>query len=544
MEKKEAMFLPKLKSLVESIQRFVLNIQEKTVDGKLATMVSIFALLSFLLLVIYKWYCTLTVPFVEVREMANIVAIESIQNGILNNINFYPDNIYLYGTLQAWLLSFFSNSLDPLMLNRNASLVCLVLSVIPLLFAIKDCCGKQKPSVYFLATCIYFVPFLYQTPVTHGTPNYMGLLFANLTLLLSLKRNIVAIMLIPCCLVACYFTKQYHLFAFCYIFCSCLFLKRALWGISIIIFVILATGIGIYLGCLSEQAQYAFTHHLIMKGNQRLLSMVSKYADFLLIMAPLLWLILSSFVCHFSNKKTDYAFDVKSLWQRIKGVVFPSTRNQFFVYSLAITVLAFLIMLRMGQHQGAIGFMYFSQLLAPALLLFTFIYAQKVKLHKNYYTVAWGLLFIINVGVGVIALKGDYKYSQEFHVVVEDFKNKEKKVYGSACTSYLQRELGLNVDDNGQKVYMYATFSKQPMNNIHPLRLQADKYRDNLKKEISQQHYDVIYTDGASYLNAGEFPELEKNYQKSQAIRVVRYWEVIRWVKKEDDLCRKNEISD
>ena len=477
----------------------------------------------------------LAAPFAEVREMANIIAIESLRNSVLNNLDFYPQNIYLYGHLQAWLLSFLPDDFNLLYANRICSIVALLLSVYPLLLIIRIFQPKVEGIVLSLVIFAYLYPHVVDFPLTLGTPNYLGLFFSNLILYFCIKQSRARFITIPVCLICCFLTKQYHLFSFCYPLCALLFYKREKFSLLNFFAIILLTGIGIYICMTHIQTQYSIQHHLLVRGGTSKRMMVDKYLSYMIKMTPILWLVFIAFLRQHLNvrpriERSTGSFEFNINFLRAQRRPFPLSN---FIFYLSILCCSLVVMIRMGQHQGAIGDMYYAQLLTPSLVVFSLFYSSSIGIRRSDIVIACILFVFIMVKPLWYELNKDYSYSRDSNIVMNDLKNHHLKVRGSALTSYMQKDLNIEIDDNGQTQYTEMTYPKSGEGERSMLQHKAMQYRLQLVEKIEKQYYDVIYTDFPSYLQPANFPILARKYDCDCEIMISQGWSVKRWIPKQ-----------
>lgn len=504
------------------------------------------AFILFGMLVFVKIQGALNTPFAEVREMANIVAIESIKNKILNNIAYYPENIYLYGCLQAWVLSWLPEDINLIQANRIFSIISLLLSAFPILLIIKKLQPKTGALTLLIAACAYLYPNIVEFPLTLGTPNYLGLLFSNLVLYLSIRHDNMKIIFIPICLICCFLTKQYHLFSLCYPICALLFYKKERLAFLKFIIILILTGIGIYICMTHMQSQYAIQHHLLVRGGASKRLMVSKYLSYILLMLPILWLMFIAFLRQHLSTKLHIGRNPSKLEININ--LSQTKKSQFpifdFIFCLSILCCSLLVMFRMGQHVGAIGIMYYAQLLTPTLVTFAIFYSSSIGIKKSDSVIACIFLALISLKTTWNELHTSRSYSNESNIVMNDLKDSNLNIRGSAVTSYMQNELNQKFQDNGLTQYTELTFPRHEDFRFSELRNKAQQYKNKLNSQIENQYYDVIYTDFASYIQPSKDSVLTKKYTCTHELEISQGWKVKRWVPKNKEIISKIAESD
>ena len=492
------------------------------------------AFVLFGMLVFAKVQASLYTPFAEVREMANIVAIESIRNEVLNNIAYYPENIYLYGHLQAWVLSWLPENINLMQANRIFSIIVLLLSTFPLLLAIKKLQPKTGVFSLSIAACAYLYPNIAEFPLTLGTPNYLGLLFSNLVLYLSIRQDYTKIISIPICLIGCFLTKQYHLFALCYPICALLFYKTEHFAFLKFISILILTGIGIYICMTHIQSQYSIQHHLLLREGSSMRMMVTKYLSYMFMMLPVLWLVLKAFLQQHLSTKLHIGRNPSKLEININLSQTPNRQFPLFdfIFCCSILCCSLLVMVRMGQHLGAIGIMYYAQLVTPSLITFAIFYSSSIGLKKADSVIACFLLAFISIKSTWTELRTYRSYSNDSSIVMNDLRDSNLKIRGSAVISYMHKELNQEIQDNGQTQYTELTFPKHEDLRFSEIKNKAQQYKNQLNNQIENQYYDIIYTDCASYIHPDRCSVLTKKYICTHDLEISQGWKVKRWVPK------------
>lgn len=255
-------------------------------------MAAVAAVVSWLL---WKVYLLCAMPGIEARELANVTAIRQFRDGSFGTLSAYPGNIYLYGGLQAWLLSWLPGW-NNVLLNRLFSLLGVLVSAVPLLAAARRLARLAgiHPGrwVWVLPAGCYFLPCLVEIPFTLGTPNYLGLLLANCVLWLCVGRFRGRHVLAGVLLVGCFMTKQYFLLAAQYVVLYNFLLcrpRRAVANIAVAGAVALG---GCALCFLSDQVYYSFVHHIVDAdcAKKRALQKFMAYVPYVLpLLLPAAW---------------------------------------------------------------------------------------------------------------------------------------------------------------------------------------------------------------------------------------------------------------
>jgi len=499
--------------------------------------------LAACLLLALKIRGALVIPIAEVREMSNIIAIQSIRDGSMFQPESYPDTIYLYGILQAWILSHLSPTIDLLFANRFFALGCLLLSSAVLILAIKTGLKLAGRSLSWPLALLLFIaslaPHFKDMPLTLGTPNYLGLLCSNLVLLLCLKKRLSNLMLLPLLVTAAFMTKQYFLFSYCYIVLAYAYLYegRVKWlGLALITLLIAA---GLRMCFEISQTQYAFQHHLNMRGCKSLSAMVNKFCVFAIMTLPALWLLFRCLLkrgvqdccCQTTREgRAQLTLTFHPLFSEKRGVA-----TQLIIFGLAGTLAATLVMLRMGQHTGAISIIYYAQLLTAPFLFLTGLAAGMSHLSRRDYGIAGLLAGLLCLGLSAHDIRNYQRhiaYKAGAEIVRKDLADPGLVVRGCTLTSYMQRDMRLPINDNGQCQYMETTYPRNAGSGTPVCQARALEYKAQLADDIRKQRFDVIYTDEYSYLNSKNIPDLEKYYKSTGMIQIMRRRSAERWVKR------------
>lgn len=484
-------------------------------------------LLLLLVLIGVRLWQSYHVLFAEIREMANITAILHIRNGTFNDVHCWPGNIYLYGCLQAWLLSFLPAEWNPILLNRLFTWLCLLASDAVLVLSIKELLqrmGRRMSRVTeLLAASLYLLPHLFQMPSTLGTPNYLGLLLANITLYCSIRVSKANLFLLPLLLTGCFMTKQYFLYSGSYVLLGYYLLHKGIrpwWEFAVIC---LLSGIGIALCFLLDETCYALHHHLNMRsGYLPRGKFLRRYALYLCFISPLLWVLYKEILlcCWKAGNRWQ---DWKKLLQGISRPV---------LFALSGFVLSALLMVRMGQHCGAIGIMYFPQLMGtPSILLLGVVLGRRQ--HQRSIAFICSLLITAMTGTLIALALRPSPYSArvaDFAAAAQqDFSNPTLCVRGSALSSYIELPLRGRVDDNGQTCYLETVYPHTGNFWLGEYRQRAEEMKGNFLAALRGRVYDVMYVDSFSYSPEGanelilEGYEISRHWQFDPNIGVTRY---------------------
>lgn len=463
--------------------------------------------LSLAVLLCYNIYLACRCPLIEWREMANVTVIQSVREGTVQEVSALPENIYMYGLLQAVVLSWLPESVNLVLVNRLCSLLCLLLSSAVLTAAVCTAlrlAGKQPlvPLTLLLLFIGSLLPHLFDCPSALGTPNYSGLLFSNLVLLCALRPSRVNVLLFPLLVTACMATKSYYLFSLVYIACSYLFLRKPPYRWAEALFVALVVGMVGWWYYSLPQSQYALIHHMLQRGDTDICRLPGRMACYLITVFSVLVLTvrgMRKYVC--SLRRWNMPRMIKVLDGETPAVA-------SFVGCVAVA--AVVVVFRMGQHTGAFGILYFAQLLTPPLIAAA---AYVLSVHPPRRTEICLSLAAVSVVCLLIAVgktRKSYGHLLVQEAVVEqDFLRPWVNVRGSVLTSPVEWRIFHRATDNG--LTEYADLIYRP-DSSSAVRRTCEAYREKVAADIRHQAYDVIYTDLISYLNENRFPELKKYY--------------------------------
>lgn len=473
-------------------------------------------LISFGALIGYNIYLAWQCPLIECREMTNVVVIQSIREGTVQDVTALPENIYLYGLLQGWFLSWLPESVNLVTANRFCSLLCLLLSSIVLSAAI--CAAvhlAQKKPLPPLTLLILFIcsllPHLYDMPMSLGTPNYSGLLFSNLVLLCALRPSRSNAILFPLLITACMATKSYYLFSLVYVVCSYLFIRKDSYRWAEALFVAVTVILGGWWHFSSEQSQYALIHHLAQRtGAGTDIYRLFRVGYWLITVSGVLVLTLSSMRgMRWREVKQGVA---ATLGQAVKYMVKSVGGKKIAVVPFVVctAIAATVVIFRMGQHRGMAGILYFAQLLTPPLIIAASYILSVYPARRATYSIALFAVMVTNLLIIVGRTDRLCRHLQiPADAVAQDFLRHRGKVRGSGLTGPTEWSLFRRVTDNGQLKYSDTIYWSD---KASPIRRANEAYKKRVADAIRQQTYDVIYTDPISYLNENRFPELKEYY--------------------------------
>lgn len=477
-------------------------------------------------------YC-MDALFIEGREMCNAIAISSIKNHSFWGSASYPDTIYLYGCLQACLLSILPGSWDPVLLNRSAGWFFLLVSSAVMLLSVRKLepfLGVQYGFVPLsLLWCFYMLPFLMGLPSSLGTPSYAGLLCSNVVLFCSLHKEKKWLILVPFFMLCCFLTKQYFIFCFVYLVLSCLLFGWCERGrILCVLIVSLLSVILLGLSFILMQVEYSFMHHVLMSAGKNMMLAVQKSTDFHLMRTPV-WVLLGCYVlvnrcfscrkCKRERRWHDYGPSNLSPYARCV------------CYLFVLTSVTLLVMSRMGQHEGCLGLIYYEQLETPVLTLCVACWLSR--LNNNNWSYSLVLLLLLLVGGKRLHKTQTLPVFDQNQIQYITRDIEQGNVFGSALTSFIELPLQGKVSDHGQLCYMAWTYPSRGHNlgRLQSLRAQVQDYTKRLSDALSHRTYRSVYTDKYSLLADKPFRVLlEQNYKQERVIHLTEKESVIRWI--------------
>lgn len=497
-------------------------------DSALLLKVILFAaLLSLVLLVGYNICLACRCPLIEWREMANVTVIQSLREETVQEVASLPENIYMYGLLQAVVLSWLPESVNWVLANRFCSLLCLLLSSAVLATAVSSLvrlAGKKPlaPLTMLILFIGSLLPHLFDCPSALGTPNYSGLLFSNLVLLCALRPSRANVLLFPLSVAACMATKSYYLFSLVYIACSYLFLRKTPYRWLEALVVALAVGMVGWWYYSLPQSQYALVHHLLQRADTDIGRLPGRTVCYLITIFSIPVLMVRG------GWKWVCALRRQGVPRMIKAFGGETPAVAPFVGCVAVA--AVVVVFRMGQHTGAFGILYFAQLLTPPLIVAA-AYGLSVRPPRRA-EVCLSLAAVAAVCMLIAVGKARKSYGHllvQTAAVEQDFLRQGANVRGSVLTSPVEWKLFHHVTDNGLLEYADLIYSPDSSSAV---RHTCEAYREKVAANIRQQAYDVIYTDLISYLNESRFPELKEYYEGTPLGNDANHF--TRWVPRRD----------
>lgn len=479
------------------------------------------ALLVLLAWLIWKLYLICAMPGIEARELANVTAIRQLRDHSFDTLAAYPQNIYLYGALQAWLLSWLPEWND-ILLNRIFSLACLLASAVPLLAAAGRLTAMTGESphrwAWVLPLGCYLLPFMIEIPFSLGTPNYLGLLLANSVLWISLCRFRGKDVLAGLLLVGCFLTKQYFLLASLYVVLYNLLLCSSLRKAAQHIAVAGAIALG---GCVlcftSDQVFYSFVHHIVDAdcAKKRAMQKFCAYSLYVLPMVlPAAWVSAKILLRH----RRGFA-------GRFLASLRENMRSRVYLCVLANVGLTTLVLVKVGGHSGALGQLYFTQLLTPPLLLLCVLMQRR----GNAILQTDGTALLLLAGIAWHApgaFPEEYAalqtQSQALAAYAEDLA-KGLSVRGSCMTAFYDAAHTLPITENGQQQYMDTVWQEGKgvewaHARIKPYLQKNKVSREELLEGLRLGRWQVVYTDGCTYMPEAARKELETGYRRTKSL--------------------------
>lgn len=461
---------------------------------------------------------------IAARELSHVIAIQSMRNGTFQDVGIiFPENIYLYGPLKAYLLSLLPDYGIDLIVNRGASAICLLGACGFLCGAMRrigSIAGQTAPwhIIIFLASL-----YLYTANKSFEMPNSLGLMLSNAVLFFSLRERRYNLILIPLLITACFCTKQYYLHSLVYVAAALGILRFSRKGILQLVVICLASALCIALLFMLPQTCYALQHHLNMRSDHsmhHLLQGTIKYAC-------LMWPILACTVPVFVAQSVQY------IKRRHEQPGFLHM-DKLWLYFFCLFAIYGAVMLRMGQHTGAPGEYYYRQIFSPILFLFSAYIVRDTSRLCQFSTVATAIVTVL-----VYLPKNHWgslnpsTFPPEASIIFNDFRNSQIKVRGSALIARIQYETMGRVDENGHLQYLDTIYSPQRNGADSMLRSAVEEYKQKLKSDIASGYYDVLYVDPCSFIDFYK-EEINEHYTEEREFKIQDF-PVIRYVKKEND---------
>lgn len=467
----------------------------------------------------------------SVRETAELLLIQNIQQGNLQSPAYFPDNLYLYGILKAAILAFIPFGPHTIILNRAFSVLCLMAA-----------CGVMWGSIYHITksrqktlhwVIIFFILTIYFSTFTQHTykPDALGFLLSNIILYLSLKNKTINIIFFPILLVGTYMTKQYFLHSFVYVISGYIILNTQKHRFSQALFVCFATAIGIGLLFLLPQTRYAFHHHLTMRSNAEFKYMIRGWFVYIWHMMPIFILLIPPFIIRLKNLQNSNKTLFASIYRKLSN-------NRILTYIITNLILHSIIMMRIAQHTGAPQIQYFSHIYSSIFLLFAaYIISEEAINTSSIVTVS---VFLTS---SILKNRMDFSLpkkplTEEYLQLAEEFAQKGDKVRGCASTAWIELRSRGRVDDNGQLYYLPTVYPDNGGFGLTPFKEKAEEYKNSLIDKIKNKEYEVVYVDRPapcySFISRKDIlPILEANYTKEREIRITPSSEPIsRYVRK------------
>lgn len=488
----------------------------------------------------WKAYLLFIFPSIEPRELANVTPIQQFRDHVFDTVAEYPRNIYLYGSLQARILSLLP-AWNDLMLNRLFSLLCLLVSVIPLEVTLRRyesiVSKKHSAPMHILFCACYLLQYLVDLPFTVGAPNYLGLLLSNSVMLVCTYEFRGKSVLLGVLLVGCFLTKQYYLISAIYVVTANFLLYPWKRGIRTIIAAGIIAFLGIMICFSSDQVLYSFNHHMTMASNSFLLC-IKRFALFALYILPLLlpcaYLVVLYTRCLLKDKVSLKGF--KAYYSRIE--------NRAYICSILNLVIMALVLLQLAGHTGALRQTYISCLMTPSLILFCsllFFHGNRAKICM----VASCLLVTTSV---YIFAKTSRQEIHSLEAQLDALAQYESDLFdnasvrGSTFTSFSDLAHGRCILENGQQQYIETIWNDEinfawTHSRVLPYLNRNTCIENQLLSNIRNKKWDVIYMDACTYLTKAAESELMLYYKHSKVLDFsfpgYTTLQLVRWVKKE-----------
>lgn len=460
---------------------------------------------------------------IAARELSHVTAIQSVRDGTFQAAGNFPENIYLYGPLKAYLLAVLPNWGVDVMANRVFSLVCLLGACAFLGGAVRRLGQVSGGAISWSVTAFVSLLYLYTANKSFEMPNSLGLMLSNAVLFFSLRERRCNLILLPVLIVACFCTKQYFLHALTYVAAAYVVLRPSRKSILQMLVIGTVSAALLALLFLLPQTCYALQHHLNMRSDHNKRHLLHG----ILVYAHIIWPIL---VCIVPLLVVS-AVRIFKTWPGVRRFLFG---NRYRLYFMCLFVVYGSVMLRLGQHTGAPGEYYFSQIFSPLIFMFA---AYLLRMSGK-----WSQLGATAAAVSAIAacvcscgsvFRAANTLSEEADIIVADFSNPDAKVRGSAFTARIQYDIMGRASENGHLQYL-DTIYPPPGHEPAGYCATAAAYKEKLRSDILSGYWDVLYVDGVSYISAFS-EEIEVAYRKDRTIQVLTWpktYTVTRYVRK------------
>lgn len=460
---------------------------------------------------------------IAARELSHVVAIQSMRDGTFQAAGNFPENIYLYGPLKAYLIAFLPSWGGDVIMNRVFSLVCLLGACVFLGGAVRRLGRIAVGDISWSVTIFISLLYLFTVGKSFEMPNTLGLMISNAVLFFSLKDRHYNLLLLPILIAACFCTKQYFLHSLVYVAAAYVVLRPSRKSFIQLVAISLASAVLLALLFLLPQTCYALHHHLNMRVTHTKMHLLQGAWAYVQVIWPILVCIVPLLAVS--------TVRISRTWQGFRQFLFGRRCRLYFI---CLFVVYGSVMLRLGQHTGAPGEYYFQQIFSPLIFFFAaYLLRAPGKWSQFGATAAAVAAMAACVCSRGAVFHVPNELTEEAGVIAADFRNPDIKVRGSAFTSRIQYEIMGRVDENGHIQYLDTIYPSQGYEPDSCYGVAA-AYKEKLRSDIVSGYWDVLYVDGVSYISAFS-EEIEVAYREDRTIQVLTWpksYTVTRYVRK------------
>lgn len=448
-------------------------------------------------------YCAAPGLF-EIREYAESRVAQNIASGAYFSLASFPDNLYLYGPLPAFIVAFFDQTI---LANRLTSLVFMSLILLPIYLAVKSVLPAAARSYRFAVSLFIFsliiTSNLFCLIQNAGRPDLVGLFFYCSGLALGLVQpqfevKNPAFALAIAILWLALLTKQYYGIIFLFFIsnnynnwrtCAALCLALGLF------FILTYFWLPVYF--------LSWAHHLniiTLLPYSRSLEQFGLLFGRLNIFALALAVLLAIF------------------WRRLR----KSGNKILLIYTGLICLL---LLLSMGRHFGNY-LVYYTELLLPCLALLYLLCLPYLCKKLNYCLMLVCLLTVcvpqlVAFGVDLKAKEMNASYNVPATVLI----------YACPAAFYdpALRKSQASLD-SGQMEFMdtiappVAFLGELPLMRQATSKIQA--YRQRLVERLASRHYDLVIYNILCLLRLPEYKKaLQQGYEEKQINEITSFYQ-------------------
>lgn len=474
-------------------------------------------------------YFVFAFELIEARECATPATSLAIKKGIFGDLPYY---MYVYGLFQPLLLSVFPSSVDFVLLHRCFSLMCLLgaaLLLFPMMRRLAVLSGEKQPRYLALTLfTIFLCPHLADMPTCLATPSMMGLLLANLVLLLSLYSFRGKPVLLGLLVFAAWGTKPYFVFSGFYVVFAYVFLEPLSKDTVKRIAVFSLTALLLFAAsCFLPHTQAMLQHSRAQVGYSPFVRSAFNYVRYCSYILPILFFV----PCLLAR------VGVRRL--RARQSLLSVQPRRCLLFALVLSLTFTILLLKIGGHIGMMGFLYQSQLLStPYCLLFGILWLTYARDVERVVMLLPLLLLLVEgkIAKKLIAVYHNVGVGSAIESIVKADMASGKKIWHSPLSGVYELKQSGFMPDNGQLFYLHTTYSDSSA-ILKKNKEIATAFTAQFRQQIAEKYWDVVYTDEASF--ASTLPEvmtlLEQGYCPERVVCAglpKQGMTVTRWVKK------------